>query len=392
MANKKVAAAFITAVVALLSKFGGWQGKLLGTSISVIYKLWPEGSFESECAALIANMADTVPDVDTKGAAFGAAAMLAGSYIASPKLAVDLADAAEDPALLTDRLIEQRPNTVFGLEERQLGQTRSLLKTFFAAYAKQPAVKGELSKLNRQFVRTRFDELQSQGLELAAGQRQLRDVLKGYLAVDLFSETQADIYKVASSPKELSRSSLLRAEYALVPLFGRSAELATLRDWWLDDADFNTYSIAGPGGLGKTRLMMTAVELAQRDGLSAGFLDRSISVPDLRRALTSARGNGVRTLLVIDYAEDRLELIAEAINHGLSTPNPNLRLVLLMRNRLDVSERVTGVVKDYLKVSDRMRWQEEDLRVALSDRPAAVEAAQAAYAIALDQSEEDIPP
>ena len=90
-----------------------------------------------------------------------------------------------------------------------------------------------------------------------------------------------------------------------VPLRGRDADLAALEDFLVSPAPFTWWLVAGPGGLGKSRL---ALELCLRQGMvwRAGFLPGDYAAQDFRTWKPSQP-----TLIVIDYVMSRAEAIGE---------------------------------------------------------------------------------
>ncbi|MEL7371163.1 MAG: tetratricopeptide repeat protein, partial [Myxococcota bacterium] len=125
-------------------------------------------------------------------------------------------------------------------------------------------------------------------------------------------------------------SVLLQADYRIVPFFGRESELDALRAWLDGDVPpVSVQLIHGPGGAGKTRLLLELCAIQRKKGWDAGFLqDRpATSVVDAIR--TAAR----HRLIVIDYAETRRSIVTDILaafaDEGL--PFGRLRVVLLAR-------------------------------------------------------------
>src|SRR5262249_24007685 len=96
--------------------------------------------------------------------------------------------------------------------------------------------------------------------------------------------------------------------------------------------------IHGPGGLGKTRLMIEVVHELAKEGWLAGFVDRNTllhpsrgpQLENLIRAGRDARG----LLLVLDYAEgrsDEVKAVARLMLERERAGRPPARLVLLAR-------------------------------------------------------------
>lgn len=129
----------------------------------------------------------------------------------------------------------------------------------------------------------------------------------------------------------LPESSLLRAEFAVVPFHGRDDTLEELDHWCTQEptAAFRLYT--GAGGMGKTRLMMEACRRMRARGWRAGFLSGEAGAWD------ALFGIDAPLLMTVDYAElKRLELRA-MIEQTLrrTTRRHRTRLVAIARGRGD---------------------------------------------------------
>ena len=117
-------------------------------------------------------------------------------------------------------------------------------------------------------------------------------------------------------PREIGPSDLLQAKYEVVPYIDVAGIKADL--WaWCRDATRATAArlIHGPGGMGKTRLLIeTTAEL--RPDWTAGFLDggsdqAAQTAARSREALDEliSRDDDKGLLIVVDYAEGRQDEI-----------------------------------------------------------------------------------
>ena len=139
--------------------------------------------------------------------------------------------------------------------------------------------------------------------------------------------------------KKLS-SQLLRAEYGVVPFFGRTQWLQDFKDWCNSDRDFAARLLVGAGGLGKTRLAIEAciqLQLGEKSW-ETGFVDRKFG--DFLQAEPGIAGELLRlrrdVLLVVDYAETRREQVKALLDTVLSEQgNRKVRLLLLARSEGD---------------------------------------------------------
>jgi tetratricopeptide (TPR) repeat protein len=131
---------------------------------------------------------------------------------------------------------------------------------------------------------------------------------------------------------------LLNARVALAPYLDAHGLRAELNGWAREGRPVRGRLIHGPGGLGKTRLMVE-VCANLRPGWAAGFVetpdarDADIHRQAIEHLIDSDRGDGL--LLVLDYAERRqdeaaryADLMLKAAQHR---PGRRLRLVLLAR-------------------------------------------------------------
>ncbi|MEU5197757.1 hypothetical protein AB0G86_27565 [Streptomyces scabiei] len=128
--------------------------------------------------------------------------------------------------------------------------------------------------------------------------------------------------------------SLLRPEAGVVEFHGRCRELRRIADWRDGERPAAVRLVTGPGGQGKTRLAIEAVERARRAGWAAAFLAERAD-PDELRAFVSSRT--VPLLLVLDYAEARtgqVRSLSEMLRHETAHAGPGrppVRILLLAR-------------------------------------------------------------
>ncbi len=133
---------------------------------------------------------------------------------------------------------------------------------------------------------------------------------------------------------------LLTAAFEVIPFNeeGRRQELALLERFCDDDERCAVLLFKGEGGVGKTRLM---IEWCRRLGAKqwhAGFLRRHARLPEPHLLL---EGTTPR-LVVVDYAETRLDDIVKPLLEVLvrASGSARLRLVLLARRSVDPAARL----------------------------------------------------
>ncbi|HXM57107.1 MAG TPA: 5'-methylthioadenosine/S-adenosylhomocysteine nucleosidase [Candidatus Dormibacteraeota bacterium] len=130
-------------------------------------------------------------------------------------------------------------------------------------------------------------------------------------------------------------SSMLRAEFAVVPFYGRERERRDLLQWAGSDPPLAVHLSIGPGGMGKTRLMIEVCDELGAAGWQTGFLVRDLEGERLAAALEAMAEPGGGRLVVIDYAETRIHDVARVVRRALRTPAARWRIVLLARSRGD---------------------------------------------------------
>jgi hypothetical protein len=102
---------------------------------------------------------------------------------------------------------------------------------------------------------------------------------------------------------ELSPAALLRAEYAVVPFFGRQQELEDITSWANSDDRLRIRLYVGEGGFGKTRLAIEACRRLGEAGFIAGFLPRKITDQGIARVVDELSRENTKAIIVIDYVE-----------------------------------------------------------------------------------------
>lgn len=191
---------------------------------------------------------------------------------------------------------------------------------------------------------------------------------------------------------------LLRADIDVaVPFFGRRAELDELKAWREDARPIALRVLVGPGGMGKTRLLLEACRVAQSDGWQAGFLHhgaRSAPPSTWQQLLKESSP----ALVVVDYAESRREEITHLLAMVLvrSARGPSSRVVLIAR---DVGDWWEALKTARDGVGDLVLGSATDSPIRLSaladsieERQRAFEAACASFSARLARRGEPAPP
>ncbi len=145
--------------------------------------------------------------------------------------------------------------------------------------------------------------------------------------------------KLPTDARHVLPSELLQARYAVTPYIDATGAKADCVAWCLSGERAAGRLIHGPGGFGKTRLMIEAAAELRDHGWTAGFFDCADKQQALEQCVLHEDDAGL--LLVVDDAEGRqrevVELAALLANAAGSRP---LRLVLLARSGGDWWERL----------------------------------------------------
>jgi len=134
---------------------------------------------------------------------------------------------------------------------------------------------------------------------------------------------------------ELPPSQLLRAEYQVLKFRGRRAVIDDLWTWIGTERDVDLRLYYGPGGMGKTRLMIQWCLEMLGSGWIAGFLDRDPArlTPDNFDALAAVKRH---LCIVVDYAETRTDSVARLIRVAREKQRDRkVRIILLARKQGD---------------------------------------------------------
>lgn len=134
----------------------------------------------------------------------------------------------------------------------------------------------------------------------------------------------------------MADSALLQAEFAVVPFEPREELLNGAREWCSAPDPLGIRLYVGPGGMGKTRLLMQLCRDLAPSGWRAGFLE-SLSNSFSEWLAEAIFRSGTRILVVVDYAENRPDDVALLLKHaiGRSGQGVKVRIGLLARGEAD---------------------------------------------------------
>jgi tetratricopeptide (TPR) repeat protein/nucleoside phosphorylase len=172
----------------------------------------------------------------------------------------------------------------------------------------------------------------------------------------------------ADLPKTCSPSALLNARYQVVDFFDapRQHELGVLEKWCEDSVGVSVRLFVGPGGAGKTRLLMEWCERLNKRGWRTGFLRERPTEEDLQSLVACPSP----LFIVIDYAEARSDLLELLRRVGSRRVDGHLptRVALLARDVADwwqVLLRQDGELAGLLTEYEPLRLEEVALEGGL---------------------------
>ena len=320
--GKDVAAAIAkTAIAALFTGPVGAVAEGLNQAVAFFSEARPKS-----VKAIIRSLGD---DLDAFAKAEGLPSSTREQALAAAESAIATAgaslaecvDLGLDPDRIANRVLGRSAAGLEGLDEAAKDACRRVVRLVYRDLLADPDA---LTGLDREFQRhvvgqlKRLDELPG---ETAAAVRRLAGV-----------SLEADPRQVWREDR-FPRSALVRAEFAAVPFHGRQAELVEFADWCAHGPDLALRLYVGPGGMGKTRLMIEACSMMRARRWRAGFLaiDGAAIV-----AGQPLRELELPSLVVLDYAELKRPELRELLLQALSRADgPPIRLVALARSRGD---------------------------------------------------------
>lgn len=186
-------------------------------------------------------------------------------------------------------------------------------------------------------------------------------------------------------------SALLRANYAVVPFYGRQETLDSMDAWLTDESQVDLVVVTGPGGMGKTRLMLQTCQRARSSGWRAGLLHSSVA--EVTAGHLDAVGDGARgVLVVVDYAETRLATTRSLVEAALASTS-RVRIVLVARSLGDWWTNLRyqqGRIGDFLNGPRTTRFEITPVADHPDERGETYQAAAKAFAAALGLTLENV--
>jgi hypothetical protein len=206
------------------------------------------------------------------------------------------------------------------LDEPAREVCRRAIRTIYMTVLSKPESLPEFQRAFQAAILTRLTELRDQPQEIL---RSIRGALAAAAIADRRHRWRPDVYPP---------SALVRAEFEIVPFYGRTDVLDDLRTWAGADRQVAVRVYTGAGGMGKTRLMTEFCRRLADEGWRAGFLNRAAGGRDWLVALDPLFERD-RLLLVIDYAETRQRDVVASLDRAVAgTASGRVRIVLLARS------------------------------------------------------------
>jgi hypothetical protein len=310
--------------VALAVVFTGPVGALKEAADQTVELFWRDpavdGDVAGEVLRSVGDAVDALARAEHLAAGAGERAVLdAEAAIAAHGLtAAELMAVSLDPARATEivltratRLLAATPGDLAG---------RVVRAVYEALVAAAPTVP-ELAAAYQRTVLTRLTELRSLP---ADARRHVLHTTAFALLADPSRTWLADRYPT---------SALLRAEYGVVPFWGRAELVDDLTGWAELGPPVGVRLYTAAGGMGKTRLLIELCRRLRGAGWRAGFLRQDVTHVEAAH-LTHLGRDVPGVLAVVDYCETRQQAVGRLVDAALRS-GTNTRIVLLARAAAD---------------------------------------------------------
>jgi hypothetical protein len=263
--------------------------------------------------------------------AFAAGENLSGSFMDQAFAAAEMAirrggvsvaeclDLRLDPQRIANRVLGRASDLLGDTDDGVADVCRRIVHRVYREVLADPQA---LPELDREFQRHVVSAL----AEVATLPEQTARAVRALASVAMITDPR-QMWNGALFPE----SALVRAEFAVVPFHARLDTFAEFDDWCTQgpDAAFRLYT--GPGGMGKTRLMIEASGRLRARGWRAGFLTRGGA-----SAWDALFDTDAPMLITVDYAELQRTQLRALIEYTLTRRRgAQTRLVALARGRGD---------------------------------------------------------
>lgn len=199
-----------------------------------------------------------------------------------------------------------------------------VIPAVFGALFQEPGALADIDLAFKRAVLAQRDEIRK--IPAAVG-----DVLKAWLGATLLKDP------VWEWQPGMAESALLQAEFAIVPFEPREELLNGAKQWCGASEPLGVRLYVGPGGMGKTRLLMQLCRDLDPSAWRSGFLERMAQPLGDFFAEAIFLPAPQQVLVVVDYAEDRPDDVALLLKHALkaSSSGVKARVALLARGEAD---------------------------------------------------------
>lgn len=264
-------------------------------------------------------IAEHISEPQLESAFLAAEAMIA---MHSPS-ASEIIDLNLRPDAVAEKVLDRGSQELALLDETEEHLCRRILSSVYRNLLADPAALPQIESAFRRAVLTRLDEIEHLPMEVADA---LRKVLASAILYKPTRPWRADIYPP---------SAMLRAEFGIVPFYGRQAMIAEIGDWCDEERWIGVRLYTAAGGMGKTRLLIEVCRRLSQKGWQTGFLQRDVR-SSYWQPLDSVFDQPGLKMIVVDYAETRRQEIKTLIKNCLERPPAGkVRLVLLARAASD---------------------------------------------------------
>lgn len=313
--------------VAVAVVFTGPVGALKEAADQAVDLFWRDPAVDGDVAgAVLASVGDAVDALaraEHLPAGAGERAVLdAEAAIAAHGLtAAELMAVSLDPARATEIVLARAAVLFATLGEAERDLAGRVVRAVYDALVRAAPTVPELAAAYQRAVLARLADLRSLP---ADQQRHVLHTTAFALLADPSRAWFADRYPI---------SALLRAEYGVVPFWGRAELVDDLTGWAAAGPRVGVRLYTAAGGMGKTRLLIELCARLRDAGWRTGFLRQDVSQVDAAHLAHLGREvPGV--LAVVDYCETRQQAVGRLVDAALRS-GTNTRIVLLARAAAD---------------------------------------------------------
>lgn len=235
----------------------------------------------------------------------------------------ELLDVHFDAEQAANIILHRAVKVLDELNEEDKTLCASLVEIFYTALMEDPEALINSESLFRSAVLNRIDRLPEEMAKYTASQTEA--------ALRLATDSLVQIPYRRWRPERSPPGALLRPDNDRpVPFHGRKKEMASLEAWCHDEATIGIRLFTGPGGMGKTRLLIQLCKEMHNHKWQTGFLaHQAVNAPAVIWPLIIHQSTPL--LLVVDYAETRRKELNFLFREVYKADEGRIRIVLLAR-------------------------------------------------------------